>query len=48
MIQMISITEFYPHKDNPHKDLGDLSELTEPTSAEYLQKRTGGFKWLNN
>lgn len=29
MIQMISITELYPHKDNPRKDLGDLSELTE-------------------
>lgn len=29
MIQMISITELHPHKDNPRKDLGDLSELTE-------------------
>lgn len=25
----ISISELYPHPDNPRKDLGDLSELTE-------------------
>lgn len=29
MIQMISIADLHPHKDNPRKDLGDLSELTE-------------------
>lgn len=29
MIQMISIADLHPHKDNPRKNLGDLSELTE-------------------
>ncbi len=29
MIQMISIADLHPHKDNPRKDLGDLSELSE-------------------
>lgn len=33
MIQMISITKLHPHKDNPRKDLGDLSELTESIKA---------------
>lgn len=32
MIQMISIADLHPHKDNPRKDLGDLSELTESTT----------------
>lgn len=33
MIKMISIAELYPHKDNPRKELGDLSELTESIKA---------------
>lgn len=33
MIKMISIAELYPHKDNPRKELGDLTELTESIKA---------------
>lgn len=28
-IQMINLSEIYPHPDNPRKDLGDLRELTD-------------------
>lgn len=29
MITMLKIAELYPHKDNPRKELGDLTELSE-------------------
>lgn len=29
MIKHIDINKIYPHKDNPRKDLGDLTELSE-------------------
>lgn len=33
MIQMINIEKLSPHKDNPRKDLGDISELAESIKA---------------
>ena len=31
----ISVDKLFPHPDNPRKDLGDLSELTDSIIAKY-------------
>lgn len=41
-ITYISISELFPHPDNPRKDLGDLTELAESIKAKgVLQNLTG-------
>jgi ParB family chromosome partitioning protein len=47
MFQNIEINKIFPHRDNPRKDLGDLTELAESIKAKGIMQNLTVVPWFS-